>query len=449
VAASKVVDGITRGGAMHEGRIDEATASRRTLLLGLAAATAAPLIGCARGEVDAPELVSAEGVDRVQPPADAPVGPTVEGVIALGHKIIEAAAEPGKNFVASPLSMAVAFAMLRAGAAGVTATELDSVFGFPAGGRDEAFNAITGRLVTVDVPPVPDRNPRQQGAPPKPPVVSMGNALFPKKGLRIGEEFLRTLARQYGAGVRPVDFASADAVRQINAWVDRQTAGRIKEVFEALDPAATELVLANTVYFKADWRAYFHEVADAPFTKADGTVIKTPTMRRSSKIRYAETGGMTAIELPYAGGPYAMWLMLPQAGGKPEDALQPVVMGRMRAAFTQTQVEIAVPKWDFETALDLESVLTGLGLKSAFGESADFRGIAPGLFVAQAVHKANITVDEWGTEAAAVTGIVTANSGPPPATARFIADRPFAFAIVGGDDQTPLFIGRVSDPTAK
>jgi serpin B len=209
------------------------------------------------------------------------------------------------------------------------------------------------------------------------------------------------------------------------------------------------LVLANTVYFKADWRTYFLEVADAPFAKADGTVVQTPTMRQSSKIRYAETGGMTAIELPYAAGPYAMWLMLPPAGGKPEDALTPVVMGRMRAAFTQTQVEVAVPKWDFETMLDLKSVLTGLGLKSAFGGGADFRGIAPGLFVAQAIHKANITVDEWGTEAAAVTAMVMALSGPPPATARFIADRPFAFAIVGGDDQIPLFIGRVSDPTAK
>jgi serine protease inhibitor len=448
MAASKVVDGITQGGTMHEGRIDEATASRRTLLLGLAAAAAVPLVGCARSGADAPELVSADGVDRAQPPADAPVGPSVDGVTAFGHKIFEAAAKPGENFVASPLSMAVAFAMLRAGAAGVTATELDSVFGFPASGRDEAFNAITGRLATVDVPPVPDRKPRQANTPPKPPVVSIGNALFPQKGFTIGEEFLRTLARQYAAGVRPVDFAGADAIRQIDAWVDRQTAGRIKKVFQTLDPA-TRLVLANTVYFKADWQAYFPEVADAPFTKADGTVAQTPTMRRSGRVRYAETGGMTAIELPYAAGLYAMWLMLPPAGGRPEDALSSVVMGRMRAAFTQTQVEIAVPKWDFETTLDLRSVLTGLGLKSAFGEGADFRGIAPGLFFSQAIHKANITVDEWGTEAAAVTAVAWAVSGPPPATARFIADRPFAFAIVGGDDQIPLFVGRVSDPTAK
>ena len=74
-------------------------------------------------------------------------------------------------------------------------------------------------------------------------------------------------------------------------------------------------------------------------------------------------------------------------------------------------------------------------------------GIAPGLFISQAAHAANITVDEWGTEAAAVTGVAMATSGPPPTVEEFHADRPFAFAIVGGADGVPLFVGRVSDPT--
>jgi serpin B len=256
------------------------------------------------------------------------------------------------------------------------------------------------------------------------------------------------MAAEYGAGVRPVDFTGADALKLINAWADRQTAGRIKEVFEELDPN-TQLVLANAVYFKADWQTFFLEVLDESFTRADGTVVQTPMMRSHRRLRYAETGGVTAIELPYAEGPYAMWVMLPPAAGKPEDTLTPAVLGKVRTRFAETGVEVAIPKWDFETSLDLTEILPGLGLRAAFGEGADFSGIAPGLFVQQAVHKANISVDEWGTEAAAVTGIAMAMSGPPPANARFIADRPYAFAIVGGKDQVPLFIGRVSDPTAQ
>lgn len=430
---------------MHEAHLDAATATRRALLLGLAAAAAVPLVGCA-GEDVGPDLVTAGGVDRVDPPADAPVATSVDGLAAFGHRVLQAAAEPGANFVASPLSIALAFSMVRAGAGGTTAKELDSVFGFPASGRDEAYNAISGQLATVDIPPKPKGGERDGSDKRNPPVVSIGNALFPQQGFTVDAGFLRTLAEQYAAGVRPVDFGG-DAAKQINSWVERQTAGRIKKVFETLAPD-TKLVLANTVYFKADWRSFFLDVADASFTRSDGTAIATPTMRNGLRIRYAETAGISAIELPYAEGPYAMWLMLPPAGGKPEDALTHQVLARLRDSFTELQVEVAVPKWDFDSSIDLKRVLGKLGLTAAFQGGADFSGIAPGLFISDAVHKANITVDEWGSEAAAVTGLAMALSGPPPTQAKFVADRPFAFAIVGGKDSIPLFIGRVSDPSA-
>src|SRR5262249_24900304 len=151
-----------------------------------------------------------------------------------------------------------AFAMARVGAGGSTASQIDATFGFPGRGRDEAFNAITRQLATTDVPPVPSRKPRQGNQPSAPPVVSIGNALFPQLGFHIGAPFLRTLAEQYGSGARPVDFGQAAALKHVNTWAERQTAGRIKKIFEELDPT-TKLVLANALYFKADWRAPFLE----------------------------------------------------------------------------------------------------------------------------------------------------------------------------------------------
>jgi serine protease inhibitor len=70
-----------------------------------------------------------------------------------------------------------------------------------------------------------------------------------------------------------------------------------------------------------------------------------------------------------------------------------------------------MPKLDFESTLDLKQLLMGMGMTDAFGD-ADFSGISEGggLFISDAIHKANITVDEEGTEAAAVTAVVMAES---------------------------------------
>ena len=92
-----------------------------------------------------------------------------------------------------------------------------------------------------------------------------------QEGFSIGEAFLRTLAADYGAGARAVDF-TRDATEVIDAWVREATAGRIERLFDSLDPS-TQLVLANAVYLKADWATPFTEdpTVDAPFHRGDGT----------------------------------------------------------------------------------------------------------------------------------------------------------------------------------
>jgi len=84
---------------------------------------------------------------------------------------------------------------------------------------------------------------------------------------------------------------------------------------------------------------------------------------------------------------------------------------------------------------------------------ADFSGIAPQLYVGTALQKANITVDENGTEAAA--GVFAEVEGwdyfdgedaPPPRP--FVADKPFLFLIRETRTGLVLFLGRVCKPAA-
>jgi serine protease inhibitor len=65
------------------------------------------------------------------------------------------------------------------------------------------------------------------------------------------------------------------------------------------------------------------------------------------------------------------------------------------------------------------------------------------------VHEAFIAVDEAGTEAAAATAVSMAVSAARRPEVHVTVDRPFLFVLHDAATGTPLFIGRVSDPSAR
>ncbi len=304
---------------------------------------------------------------------------------------------------------------------------------------------LSRELVTIDGPPptpAEDTESTKDAEESKPPLVSIANALFVQNGFPIKEPYLHTLAAQYGTGMRALDFTSPTAMEQIDTWVREQTADRIKKLFDQLSPR-TQLVLANAVYFKGDWKYPFDPqgTTPEPFTRADGSVVQVPTMHAQGEgeYNYAATDDWQAVELPYAGSDLAMWVLVPTGAAGPGELLAPDVLAAVGHRLAPSRIDLSLPRWDFGSNINhLLDPLAKLGLT----DLGNFGGISnAGLLVTNAVHRANITVDEHGTEAAAVTGI-EADSGPIP----FRADRPFAFAIVHGPTNTPLFIGHVADP---
>ncbi len=421
--------------------------TRHTALTGVLGAVLL-LVACGvAGPDGGAGMLRAQGVSR-ELPRDAPVEQTVDGLTEFGSDLYGVAADPAKNIVISPLSIGYAFGMARAGAGGQTASQLDQVFGFPAG-THTAFNGIDRQIVTAGTPP-PRRPPgatRAPAEPPAPPVVKIANGLFVQDGLPVVDGFLETLASQYGAGAWIVDFPSGQGAERINAWVRERTAQRITKLFDQLSPD-TRLVLANAVYLKADWQTPFakNPTTDATFTRADGAKISVPMMHQKESLRYASGHGWQAVELPYAASELAMRVIVPQGTHTPAEVLSPETLTQVEAGLRAEQVELLLPRWDFATNLNLLPALNTLGLTAL----DDFSGISElGLGLDQAVHRANITVDEWGTEAAAVTGLAFTVSLPPPPQFVVRADRPFAFAIVHRPTGAPLFIGHVADPLAR
>jgi serpin B len=424
--------------------------------LGVAVATA--LAGCAgggdpgEGDVTTSEVVQVAGVSRLAPAADAPVDEVVAGMNAFAADLVKAAKADG-NFVFSPLSVAYAFAMLRVGAKGKSADELDKAFGLP-DNFESAFNALTTALVSATPPPAPTPVPTgevEHDPPPADPVFTIANALFTQRGYDYVPAFLRTLTEQFGGEVRPLDFAgaNADALAAIDRWADEKTRGRIRKVFDRLDPM-TRFVLANAVYLKADWKQPFSAYGEQSFTVAGGRV-DVPMMHTERSVGYSEGKNWKAVELPYFGDRLAMRILLPTGSTTAADLLTLAVL-TASAKTKPTEAAITMPKWDFSTDLDLRALMPALGVEAIFQDgTADLSGITTTerLFIDQALHKANITVDVLGTVASAFTamsGVATAGHLPPPLN--LVIDRAFAFAIVDTKTGAPLFVGQVTDPRA-
>ena len=96
---------------------------------------------------------------------------------------------------------------------------------------------------------------------------------------------------------------------------------------------------------------------------------------------------------------------------------------------------------------------------NAFDETkADFSGIDglsciagddECLLISDVLHKAFVTVDEEGTEAAAATAVIigiTKSVGVPEEPIEVNVDRPFLFLIRDRQSGTILFLGRVLEP---
>ncbi|WP_437747532.1 serpin family protein [Sorangium sp. So ce1504] len=163
---------------------------------------------------------------------------------------------------------------------------------------------------------------------------------------------------------------------------------------------------------------------------------------------YGEGDGYAAVEMPYDGDELSMVLVLPSDIEAFDEGLDSARLDGVLGSLEPRNVTIELPIFRVESTFDLIPPLKDMGMTAAFGD-ADFSGIdgQGGLFISGVVHKAFVSVDEVGTEAAAATAVILDESGPPePAAIRF--DRPFFFFIRDNATSAILFVGRVADPSA-
>lgn len=384
----------------------------------------------------------------------------VAGNSAFAFDLYGAMSAEDGNLFFSPYSISQALAMTYVGARGETERQMADTMHFtlPQAALHPAFNSL---FLNLD-----SRGGGKGNNDPSAFRLNIANSLWAQYDYLFLDEFLEVVAKNYGAGVIPLDFRGEPEKSRlrINEWVAGETEDRIRDlippgIFEDQPPA---LALVNAIYFNAGWTRPFTELpAPIPFHRLDGGEAAVPMMKRTGKTDYASGDGYQAVDLDYKFSDMSMTILLPDAGNFQafESSLDGKLMGRILEDLETRGVELTMPKFEFSSTFALADTLRTMGMSDAFDErSADFSGMdgrscaagdIPCLAVSKVIHKAFVLVDEEGTEAAAATAVlvfpVSAAPGPP---IELTVDRPFIFLIRDKATGTILFVGRVLDPSS-
>ena len=360
--------------------------------------------------------------------------------LATGH------APSSSNVVVSPYSVAMALGMLHAGAKGPTATEISGVFE-PATSSNRLLASGLGELSQA----VKGDADSQWMAP---------NRVWVGQGAAktMSPAFLARLKSQYGADGALVDFSGAPEASRlaINSWAADATQ---KHIAELLAPGSikptSKMVLTNAAYFKGQWTTPFDPVNTHPasFAVEDDVAKAVPTMHGIVAAREGTIDNIYVLELGFEGDNFSLLLALPPMG-RSLSALESDVMGADIASWASLlkpqRVKLALPKFSIRGASQsLNDALMAAGMKTAFGNAADFSGIFKDtpLTLDNVFHASAIDVNEEGATASAATAAITVSKSMPGVEPPLRAfNRPFVFVLLHEPTGAPLFIGRVAQP---
>ncbi|MFC1952347.1 serpin family protein [Chloroflexota bacterium] len=373
----------------------------------------------------------------------------VDGNSEFAFGLYHALGDTDGNLFYSPHSISLALAMTYAGARGDTEEQMADTVRFLPAQNDlhPAFNILDIELAS--------RGEEAKGKDEEGFRFNIVNTIWGQKDYVFISEFLDTLAENYGTGLRILDFIQAPEESRItiNNWVSDQTEERIKDLIpQGTIDALTRLILTNAIYFNAAWQFPFDEdaTADGTFYLLNDGETTVPMMRQTESFGYTEGDNYQAVELTYDGRELSMVILLPASGQLEtfEDSIDYRKVDGIISELENHQISLTMPKFKYESEFSLKRALTEMGMPIAFTTNADFSGMTGNqdLFIDEVIHKAFVSVDETGTEAAAATAVIMSLTAIPAEPIPVTLDRPFVFLIRDIETGVILFIGRVLNP---
>ncbi|MBR0254763.1 MAG: serpin family protein [Bacteroidales bacterium] len=341
---------------------------------------------------------------------------------------------PGSNLFLSPMSASMLCSMLANGAEDETYAEIVKAIGmdnFTIDQVNDCYTTLVAALLKAD------RNVS----------LSLANSLWAAKELDLKSSFRKQMSRVYDAESYVVDFADDATLPRINGWCSDKTKGLIPKMFDEIDPQV-QLILINALYFKGTWKVPFVKdlTTQATFYALSGQNTTADFMFAASGDAFTgyQDESVTVVRLPYGNGAFYLEAIMP--ADKDFMAFLAGLSSEKLARWDANNIqrfEVRFPKFKaaFDTEQQLIPIMQSLGMKKAFSRAAEFGKISnTPLYVSNMRQKAFVSLDEEGTEAAAVTIAELrkneAGSGPVLAF-----NRPFVYLIREKSTGAILFAG--------
>ncbi|XP_037541653.1 alpha-1-antitrypsin homolog [Nematolebias whitei] len=360
-----------------------------------------------------------------------------EFAIALGHHLKSKAA--GENMFYSPLGISTALSMLSAGARGDAHTQLFSSLGYSTLDQMQVNEAYKYALLMFN---------SQENV-----QLEVGNSVVVRTGFNPLPAFLNDIRRYFMGEVFNVDFKNpAEAKAQINQHIATKTHDKIKDLVKDLDPQMS-MMLINWVYFRGQWLNPFNKnlTTKGDFYVDKNTKVEVDMMWATRRFDYYHDydNHTTVLQLPYRGNT-SMMIVLPDEGmiDIVESMINKDSIMEWQNSLFKRNINLSMPKFSISAEASLEGILKQMGITNAFEDTADFSGISEEvkLKVSKVSHKAVLSVDETGTEAAAVT---TLEIMPLSLPQTIKVNRPFFVFIMERSTKGILFMGRINNPTLR
>ncbi|NLD91915.1 MAG: serpin family protein [Fibrobacter sp.] len=348
-----------------------------------------------------------------------------------------------KNLVISPFSVSRNLSAITAGTSGTAKQELLQALGGQAA-IDQAANALKDLLNGDNSI-----------------ILQCADALWIDSMRYMLNPIYKTeINKKFGVEIAGLDLQNKIASSTvINGWIERNTNHYIKSIFKpSMINQYSAIVLVNAIYFEADWKSPFdiQKTKREPFNSPDGTVLVD--MMESDYIfsTYKNSAYHNAkVYYGTSGNDYFYLDIYMPVKGSIETFLDSLCQTVIATKNENLNGALRMPKFFFESDLDLVPSLKKLGIHEAFNPvTSDIPGIATykdesvtPLYIQSVNHYAKIKADEEGTKAVAVTNtMVGCGSDGGGISPDIVLDKPFVYFIRAGQNGLVLFSGVVNKP---